>query len=214
MGTQPPPPKRAEPQISGPCLLCPNGWMHHGATWYGGKPQSRGLCVRWGPSPPPQFSANVYCYQTAGWIKMALGMEVGLSPGHIVVDGEPAPLPQQGGRPRIFGPFLLSPNGWMQQDATWYGGRSQPRRLCGRWEPSFPSPKGAQPPIFVQCPVWPNNWMDEDATWYRSRPGPSPHCIRQGHSSARKGHSSPHLFGHVYCGHGRPSQLLLSSCWG
>jgi len=22
----------------------------------------------------------------------------------------------------------------------------------------------------------------------------------------------PHLFGHVYCGHGRPSQLLLSSC--
>ena len=34
-----------------------------------------------------------------GWmIKMALGMEVGLGPGHIVLDGEPVPLPQKGGR--------------------------------------------------------------------------------------------------------------------
>jgi len=30
------------------------------ATWYGGRPQPRGLCVRWGPSPPPKFSADVY----------------------------------------------------------------------------------------------------------------------------------------------------------
>jgi len=28
-----------------------------------------------------------------GWIKMKLGVEVGLSPGHIVLDGDPAPLP-------------------------------------------------------------------------------------------------------------------------
>ena len=28
----------------------------------------------------PQFSAHVYCGQTAGWIKMALGTEVGLGP--------------------------------------------------------------------------------------------------------------------------------------
>ena len=27
---------------------------------------------------PAQFSAHVYCGQTAGWIKMALGMDVGL----------------------------------------------------------------------------------------------------------------------------------------
>jgi len=32
-----------------------------------------------GPSPPPKFSAHVYCGQTPGWIKMALGMEIGLS---------------------------------------------------------------------------------------------------------------------------------------
>ena len=30
------------------------------AIWYGGRPQPRGLCVRWGPSPPPKFLAHVY----------------------------------------------------------------------------------------------------------------------------------------------------------
>ena len=28
----------------------------------------------------------VYCGQTVGWIKMKLGMPVGLGPGHIVLD--------------------------------------------------------------------------------------------------------------------------------
>jgi len=40
---------------------------------------------------------------------MALGngKEVGLDPGHIVLDGEPAPLPTKRGQsPTIFGPFL------------------------------------------------------------------------------------------------------------
>jgi len=36
----------------------------------------------------------VYCGQTVGWIKMKLGMQVGLGPGHIVLDGDPALLPQ------------------------------------------------------------------------------------------------------------------------
>jgi len=62
----------------------------------------------------PQFSAHVYCGQTAGWITVALGMEVGLGPGHIVLDGDTAPLPQKGTEPPpIFGPCLLRPNGWM-----------------------------------------------------------------------------------------------------
>jgi len=38
---------------------------------------------------------------------MALGREVGLGPGHIVLDGDPAPLPQKGGEPPVFGQFLL-----------------------------------------------------------------------------------------------------------
>jgi len=39
----------------------------------------------------PQFSAHVYCAQTAGWIKMPLRTEVGLGTGDIVSDGDPAP---------------------------------------------------------------------------------------------------------------------------
>ena len=32
----------------------------------------------------------VYCGQMVGQIKMKLGMEVGLGPGHVVLDGDPA----------------------------------------------------------------------------------------------------------------------------
>jgi len=33
----------------------------------------------------------VYCGQTVGWIRMPLGMEVGLSQDHTVLDLDPAP---------------------------------------------------------------------------------------------------------------------------
>jgi len=71
---------------------------------------------------------------------MKLGTEVGLGSGYIVLDGDPAPLPKnkKGHSPPIFGQFLLCLNGWMHQDATWYGGRPQPRPHCARWEPSSP----------------------------------------------------------------------------
>jgi len=45
--TAPLPKKGAEPTsppIFGPSLLWPNGWMHQGATRYGGRPQPRRLC--------------------------------------------------------------------------------------------------------------------------------------------------------------------------
>jgi len=38
---------------------------------------------------------------------MALGMEVGLNPGHIVLDVDPAPFPKRGKSPAIFGPFFI-----------------------------------------------------------------------------------------------------------
>ena len=37
---------------------------------------------------------------------MALDVEVGLGPSHIVLDGDAAPLPQKGDRAPIFGSFL------------------------------------------------------------------------------------------------------------
>jgi len=182
----PPSPKGggAFPPIFGPCLSWPNGWMHQDATWYEVRPQPRRLCVRWGPSPLPQkgrrstqFSAHVYCGQTAAWIKMPLGMEVGLGLRDIVFDVHPA-TPETSSHP--------------------------------------------PPPIFGSCLLWPNGWMDEDAAWYGSRPlaevyfrtkRTMPHCARRDPSSRERGTTAPLFSAHVYCGHRRPSQLLLSSCF-
>jgi len=38
---------------------------------------------------------------------MALGMEVGLGPGHIVLDGDPALLPKGGASPLNFRPIHI-----------------------------------------------------------------------------------------------------------
>jgi len=62
-----------------------------------------------GGTAPPLF-AHVSCGQTVGWIKMKLGMDVGLGPGHIVLDGDPSP-PKKGHSIPTFGPCLLWPNG-------------------------------------------------------------------------------------------------------
>jgi len=49
------------------------------------------------------------------WIKIPLGMEVGLGPWpHCVRWGPP-----KGHSPPVFGPCLLWPDGWMDEDATW-----------------------------------------------------------------------------------------------
>ena len=96
---------------------------------------------------------------------------------------------------------LLWPNGWMDQDATWYGARPLPRPHCVRWGSSFPPHrKGhSSPPLFGPrllwqndrpmlwdcCPVcnvcllWPNGWIDQDATWNGARLCPG-HIVLDG----------------------------------
>ena len=54
----------------------------------------------------PPFSAHVCCGQTAGWINMARPMEVGLGPGHIVLDGDPA-SPKKGHSTPTFRPMSI-----------------------------------------------------------------------------------------------------------
>ena len=142
---------------------------------------------------------------------MPLGMEIGLGPSDCSIGAQPPAERAQLPHP-IFGLCLLWINSWMDQAATWYGGKCRLRRRCVRWGHSFPL-KGAQTPVFGSCLLWPNGWMDEDATWYRSRPRPRPHGVRRGPSSRERGTPAPLFSVRVYCGHGRPSQLLLSSCF-
>jgi len=127
------PKKEAERPIFGPRLLWPNGWTDRDGTWHGARPWSSPHCAGWGHSSPPQkggrasqFSAHLYCGQTAGCIKMPLGMEVDLCPGDFVLDGDQAPYPKGAEPHPIFGPRLLWPNNCVDQDATWCGGRPRP----------------------------------------------------------------------------------------
>jgi len=88
-------------------------------------------------------------------------MEVGLGPGDIVLDGDPAPSPKKGAQPPDF-------------SAHPYCGQTA---ICIRiplgtevvlsvgdivldGEPALPPLKGHSALIFGQCPLWPNGWME------------------------------------------------------
>jgi len=66
--------------------------MNEAGTRHGGRPQPGDFVFDGDPvpfpqkraEPPPQFSANFYCGQTARCIKMPLGVDVGLSPGDLI----------------------------------------------------------------------------------------------------------------------------------
>ena len=85
--------------------------MDQDVTWYGGRLgpgdfvldgdpvlSKRGIKRR----TAPQFSAHVYCGQTAWWIKMPLDTEVGLGPGDIVLDGAQLSPPKKGHAPNFW----------------------------------------------------------------------------------------------------------------
>ena len=88
--------------------------------------------------------------------RMPLGVEVGLGPGHILLDGDPSP--SKGAQDTFFGPCLLWPNSWMDQDATWWGDRPRPRRNCVRWGATSPTERGTAAPPNPPCLLWPN-WV-------------------------------------------------------
>jgi len=132
----------------------------------------------------------VYCGETVGCVKIKLGMQVGLGPGHIVSDGD-----RKGHNPPIFGLYLLWPNGWMDQDATWSGGRPRPSNIVLDENPAPPYPKREQRPQFSALfLLWLNDWMHRDATSYGCRLRSMRHCARWRCSSSPKRGTAP-IFG-------------------
>jgi len=129
----------------------------------------------------------VYCGQTVGWIKVKLGMQVGLGPGHTVLDGAQLPLTQSGTAPQ-FSAYI-----WCGQMAEWIKmplGMEVglgPGDFVLDGNPASSSPKrGWSPPISGPCLLWPNGWMDQDGTWHGGGPRSRPHCARCGPSSPPK----------------------------
>jgi len=58
--------------------------------------------------PPHPILAHVYCGQMAAWMKTPLRTGVDLGPGHIVLEGVPAPA-KGAQQSHIVGPCLLWP---------------------------------------------------------------------------------------------------------
>ena len=112
------------------------------------------------------------------------------------------PPPKGGGAAPIFGPSVV-PNGCSDQDATWCGGRTRPRRLCVKWELRSLLPRrGQSPQIFGPCLLWPNRWIYQDRSWHGGRPHSRRLYVRWGPSiPPQKGVEPPPQFSaHFYCG--------------
>jgi len=122
---------------------------------------------------------------------MALGMEVGLGPGHTVLDGDPASLPKKGTEPpSIFGPFCCGQTAGCIKMPFGMEVALNPGDFVLDGDPT-PSQKGAEPPIFGPRLLWPNGCTNQDATWYGRRPRLTRHCVRLDPASPPlKGHST------------------------
>jgi len=75
---------------------------------------------------------------------------------HCVTWGPSSPL-KGAEQSTIFGPCLLWPNGWMDQDATWSGGRPWTWPHCVRWAlPQRGTAALHTALIFDHCLLWSN----------------------------------------------------------
>ena len=154
----------------------------------------------------------------AGWIKMPLGIvEIGLGPGHIVLDRDPAPLPQEEAQPQ-FSAHVCCGLVVKRLDGSRYHlvrGRPLSRPHCAIWGPSStPQKKGAQSPQF-SAPVY----CGRMAGWIKMPLGIMEVGLGQGHNvldgdlapSSEDGHSAP-IFGPCQLWpNDRQSQLLPST---
>ena len=98
---------------------------------------------------------------------MALVMEVGLRPGHIVLDGTQLPSPKGGQSPQFSAHFYCGQTaGCIKMPLGMEVGLNPGDFVLDGDHPH----KGAEPPIFGPRLFWPNGCMDQDAIWYRGRP--------------------------------------------
>jgi len=96
----------------------------------------------------------VYCGQTVGWIKMPLGTEVGLSPGHIVLDRNPAfpPPPQKKegtAAPQFSSHVYCGQTAWWIRMPLGKEVGLNPDHILSDWYPVLLPPKGHSSPHFL-----------------------------------------------------------------
>jgi len=68
----------------------------------------------------------VHYGQTVGRIKMKLGMQIGLGPEHIVLDGDPGPPLPKGHTPQFSAQIWCGQMArWIKMPLTWKEGRTK-----------------------------------------------------------------------------------------
>ena len=125
--------------------------MDHDATCYEGRPRPKRHYVRCGPSSPPQkggrapqFLAHVCCGQMTAWINLPFDAMVGLGPGNIVLDADPAPSPK-GHSPQISAHVCCCQTaGWMKMPLGTKVGLG-PGCIVLHWDPILPPKRGTAP---------------------------------------------------------------------
>ena len=135
---------------------------------------------------------------------MVLGVEVGLSQGDFVLDGDPATLPKKGAErpPQFSAHFYCGQTSQCIKMPLGMEVGLSPGTLCSMGtQPSLPQ-KGVEPPIFGPCLLWQNGWMDQDGTWHGDRPLSRRLCVRWGPNPLPKQGSEPlpQFSTHFYCG--------------
>jgi len=87
---------------------------------------------------------------------MKLGMQVGLSPGHIMLDGDPAPPPSKGHSPQFSAHICCGQMaGWIEMPLGRKVGLGPSNILLDRDSAPLPK-KGHSPSFFGPCLLWPN----------------------------------------------------------
>ena len=97
----------------------------------------------------------VYCGQSVRWLKNKLGTEVGLGPGHSVLDGDPAPSPKKGNNPQFSVHVCCGQMaGWMKVTLGTEVDLGPGRIVLDR-DPAPPAKWAQQPALFGPCLLWP-----------------------------------------------------------
>jgi len=106
--------------------------------------------------------SNVGVLWPNGWIrciKMKLGMSIGLDPGQIVLDGDPAPALPQGTQPQFSAHVCCGQTAGCIKMPLGTGVYLGPGHIVLDEDPANPSPKAAQQPpapLFGPCLLLPN----------------------------------------------------------
>jgi len=147
------------------CVTLVYSWMDQDETWHAGRPRPWPHCWMGWVYPAPLLQRDTapnfrpFCGHMAGWIKMPLGMEVGLCPADFVLDVDPAPTSAKRRQSPEFSAHVYCGQtaGWMN---TPLGTEVDliPGHIELFGDPASPLRKGhSSPHLFGACLLWPRS---------------------------------------------------------